>query len=308
MGLGKSLQALTFLHTVLSHGDKLGVSNALILCPLSITSNWQNECDRWLKTTEFSIPVYNLSQVKKGAEVSAFQQWKSTGGIGILHYNAAVAYLEAKKPKKSQKSSSLIIEEQNPGSPEEVTILEPVLSKKKCSLEVMEKLMLDCHILVCDEGHVLKNPKSAFNKTVSRFTTKRKIILTGTPLQNNLGEYYTMVDLIKPNLLGSSLEFSNGFTNPIGNGLHNDSKPEDVQLMKRRIYVLNEKLRGCVQRKDYAIFKQFLKPKFEYALIVNLSDVQNKLYEKYLATCVDGDKLLKHYHTFQVLKAKIETK
>lgn len=43
-------------------------------------------------------------------------------------------------------------------------------------------------IVVCDEGHVLKNPKSALSQALNKLRTLRRIVLTGTPLQNNLME------------------------------------------------------------------------------------------------------------------------
>ena len=43
-------------------------------------------------------------------------------------------------------------------------------------------------IVVCDEGHVLKNPKSALSQSLNKLRTLRRIVLTGTPLQNNLME------------------------------------------------------------------------------------------------------------------------
>lgn len=43
-------------------------------------------------------------------------------------------------------------------------------------------------LVVCDEGHVIKNPKSAINKAVTKIRSVRRIILTGTPIQNNLKE------------------------------------------------------------------------------------------------------------------------
>ena len=88
--------------------------------------------------------------------------------------------------------------------------------------------------------------------------TLRRIVLTGTPMQNNLDEYHCMVDFVRPNLLGTSKEFRNRFANPIRNGESIDASPFDVKLMKKRAFILSKQLDGVVQRKANGIIFQKL--------------------------------------------------
>ncbi|XP_018431413.1 PREDICTED: transcriptional regulator ATRX-like, partial [Nanorana parkeri] len=121
--------------------------------------------------------------------------------------------------------------------------------KSKKLKELYQKTLVDPgpDFVVCDEGHVLKNEASAISKAMNSIRTKRRIILTGTPLQNNLVEYHCMVNFIKENLLGSIKEFRNRFINPIQNGQCADSTMVDVRVMKKRAHILYEMLAGCVQ-------------------------------------------------------------
>lgn len=139
-------------------------------------------------------------------------------------------------------------------------------------------------VVVCDEGHILKNEDTSLSYAVSRIRTLRRIVLTGTPLQNNLSEYYCMVQFVKPNLLSNKKEFTNRFVNPIKNGQYFDSTKSDIQLMKRRSYVLHALLDGCVQRKDVSILIPYLPPKQEYAIYIRLSQLQNNLYKVHINT------------------------
>lgn len=134
-------------------------------------------------------------------------------------------------------------------------------------------------LVVCDEGHLLKNAKTSLSKAVNRIRTLRRIVLTGTPLQNNLNEYYCMVQFVKPNLLGKYNEYLNRFVNPITNGQYTDSTPYDIQMMKRRSHILHKLLDGCVQRRDYSVLAPFLPPKQEYVLYIRLTKLQVDLYK-----------------------------
>lgn len=134
-------------------------------------------------------------------------------------------------------------------------------------------------LVICDEGHLLKNEKTSISDTVSGIRTMRKIVLTGTPLQNNLDEYFCMVNVVRPHLLGTRLEFTNRFANPIMNGQYINSTREDIKVMKRRSHVLHKLLDGVFHRADYSVLEPYLSPKMEFVIYVRLTELQVKLYK-----------------------------
>ena len=90
-------------------------------------------------------------------------------------------------------------------------------------------------IVICDEGHRLKNRDAGISQALKAIRTQRRVVLTGYPLQNNLEEYWCMVDFVRPNFLGERRqftltagtisEFNNMFVFPIMNGQCVDSSP-----------------------------------------------------------------------------------
>ncbi|KAM6952473.1 transcriptional regulator ATRX isoform 2-T2 [Lycodopsis pacificus] len=256
MGLGKTLQVVTLLHTLLLC-EKLEFTTALVVCPLNTVLNWLNEFEKWqvgLKDDE-SLEVIELATVKRPQERAyALQRWQDTGGVMIIGYEMYRNLTQGRNIK----------------------------SKKL--KEIFQKSLVDPgpDMVICDEGHILKNEASAVSKAMNSIRTRRRIVLTGTPLQNNLVEYHCMVNFIKENLLGSIKEFRNRFINPIQNGQCADSTLQDVRIMKKRAHILYEMLAGCVQRKDYRALTKFLPPKHEYVLSIRVTPIQCKLYRYYL--------------------------
>lgn len=134
--------------------------------------------------------------------------------------------------------------------------------------------MLSPCLVVCDEGHRIKNSLAGIARALQKIKTKRRIVLTGYPLQNNLIEYWCMVDFVRPNYLGTKSEFLNMFERPIMNGQCMDSTREDIKLMRYRAHVLHSLLEGFVQRRGHDVFFASLPKKQEYIILLKMSPIQ----------------------------------
>ncbi|XP_046869020.1 transcriptional regulator ATRX-like isoform X2 [Drosophila willistoni] len=295
MGLGKTLQLIALLHTVISY-QVLNTKKVMILCPKSTVMNWADEFHRWLgplnRNNHIKIYVFpdssDISEKLRLLEEWSLSSSKKAGCL-LVGYEAfrTLVFYHSYKNRGNFTSGNLEI----------------IRNKvKKYLLEPGSDLV------VCDEGHIIKNSKSAISLAVAQIKTTKRIILTGTPIQNNLKEYYSMVNFIKPLYLGTEREFANLYANPIKNGQHKDSGKKDITVMKQRSYVLHKKLSKFVQRKEAELLKTFLPQKFEYVLFIPMTDVQNTLYEYILdAISIRGDSRGKSLITDYTVLRKIWT-
>uniref|UniRef100_A0A131YIB9 ATP-dependent helicase ATRX n=1 Tax=Rhipicephalus appendiculatus TaxID=34631 RepID=A0A131YIB9_RHIAP len=257
MGLGKSFQVISFLHAMMTHKEAGPLlSTALVICPYNTVYNWANEFDQWLHRNGLDMKVYEVSSMKVNIQrLEVLERWHKEGGVAIIGYSLFCHLIKGSGKRK-----------------------------KTALLSRYRKILLNPgpRLVICDEGHVLKNANTGLSKALSTLKTGRRIVLTGTPLQNNLTEYHCMVSFIKPGLLGTKTEFINRFVNPIGNGQCADSTNQDVQLMKKRVHILHRLLEGFVQRCDKTALAPYLPPKHEYVILVRLSDIQVSLYRHFL--------------------------
>lgn len=137
-------------------------------------------------------------------------------------------------------------------------------------------------LVICDEGHRIKNSHATTSQSLKEIESRRRVVLTGYPLQNNLLEYWCMVDFVRPNYLGTKTEFSNMFERPIQNGQCIDSTPQDIRLMRHRAHVLHSLLEGFVQRRSHSVLEKTLPQKEEYVLLVRMTPLQRLLYDRFM--------------------------
>ncbi|KAJ2713870.1 hypothetical protein H4R23_005880 [Coemansia sp. Cherry 401B] len=149
----------------------------------------------------------------------------------------------------------------------------------------LRKIMLDDgpSLVIADEGHMIKNPKTKLATFANMLSTKARICLTGYPLQNRLEEYWTMVDFCFPRYLGALSDFRNNYVNPIKNGLYADSSPQDRRTSTLMMRTLQKLLDKLVDRRDSNILSHQLPRKVEYVISCPLTEMQTQLYENYLA-------------------------
>ena len=80
-------------------------------------------------------------------------------------------------------------------------------------------------VMVVDEGHKAKNVATGLRKALKEFKVeKQKVILTGTPVQNNLEEFFSLLDIVQDNMFENLNQFKTDFANPIKKGLQKNAR------------------------------------------------------------------------------------
>ncbi|MBI3776662.1 MAG: DEAD/DEAH box helicase [Gammaproteobacteria bacterium] len=126
----------------------------------------------------------------------------------------------------------------------------------------------DYHLLILDEAQVVKNPKAKASQLVRQLRARQRLCLTGTPMENHLGELWSLFDFLMPGLLGDERQFRNLFRNPI----EKYSDKDRSQSLTRRIApFLLRRTKGEVAKE--------LPPKTEILRSVELAGSQRDLYE-----------------------------
>ena len=124
------------------------------------------------------------------------------------------------------------------------------------------------NVLCLDEAHTIKNPATKMSKAAMKMQAKRKVILTGTPIQNHLSELWNLFQFINPGLLGSAEHFKQKFILPI-----------EEEHNKERQSQLKKLITPFLLRRTKNEVIEELPEKNEIYLPVDLSSDEMAMYE-----------------------------
>ncbi|QIW96362.1 hypothetical protein AMS68_001880 [Peltaster fructicola] len=133
-------------------------------------------------------------------------------------------------------------------------------------------------IVIADEGHRLKTAKNKSADAIKSLSTERRIILSGTPIQNDLEEFYTMVDFVNPNLLNKYSVFKREFEVPILKSQQPGATKKELEKGEARSEELAAITNLFILRRTAEILSKYLPTKTEYVLFCKPTNVQAKVY------------------------------
>lgn len=195
MGLGKTLQTLSLIQYLKEQRKQSSSSSqlrpCLVVCPLSVLTSWMAESKKWtpdLKVIRFHGPAHERNRLKQIA----------IGEIDV--YGNTTRGAQKKKNDRRTATGKPIIEiDSDPDDSPEigvdliVTTYEGFLAEQGW----FKKAFVWSYVIL-DEGHKIKNDLSLISKALQGLGAEYRLILTGTPLQNNLVELWALLHWLYP--------------------------------------------------------------------------------------------------------------
>lgn len=142
----------------------------------------------------------------------------------------------------------------------------------------------DWSYAVLDEAQKIRNPDAEVTLACKRIRTPHRIAMSGTPIQNDLRELWSLVDFVYPGRLGTLPAFEQEFSDPIRRGGYSNASPMQVQLAYRTALALRDLIEPCLLRRRKKEVKEVARmpAKTEHVLFCRLSRRQRLMYEAYL--------------------------
>lgn len=249
MGLGKTLQCIALLWTLLKQSPDAGkptIQKAIVACPSSLVRNWANELVKWLG--EDAITPFAIDGKASKEELTRqLRQWAIASGRAVTRPVIIVSY-------------------------------------ETLRLNVEELKHTKIGLMLCDEGHRLKNGDSRTFASLNNLNVTRRVILSGTPIQNDLSEYFSLISFANPDLLGTRLEFRKKFELPILRGRDADAaeaeRVKGDECLTELLGIVNK----FIIRRTNDILTKYLPVKYEHVVFCNLAPFQLDLYNYFITS------------------------
>ncbi|XP_076582871.1 DNA repair and recombination protein RAD54-like [Chaetodon auriga] len=244
MGLGKTLQCITLMWTLLrqSPDAKPEIDKAIVVSPSSLVRNWYNEVGKWLGGRVTPVAIDGGSKDEIDRQLVNFI---SQHGLRIPTPILIISY-------------------------ETFRLHAEVLHKGKVGL------------VICDEGHRLKNSDNQTYQALNTMSAQRRVLISGTPIQNDLLEYFSLVHFVNAGILGTAQEFKKRFELPILKGRDADASDKDRQTGEEKLKELISIVNRCLIRRTSDILSKYLPVKIEQVVCCRLSPLQTELYKHFL--------------------------
>ncbi|XP_076016168.1 chromodomain-helicase-DNA-binding protein 3 isoform X3 [Genypterus blacodes] len=235
MGLGKTIQTIVFLYSLFKEGHTKGPF--LVSAPLSTIINWEREFEMW--APDFYVVTYTGDKDSRAIIRENELSFDDTAVRG------------GKKAFKLRREA-----------PIKFHVL--LTSYELVTIDQTSLKSMDWACLVVDEAHRLKNNQSKFFRRLNDYKIDHKLLLTGTPLQNNLEELFHLLNFLTPNRFNNLEGFLEEFA---------DISKED-QIKK-----LHDLLGPHMLRRLKADVFKNMPAKTELIVRVELSPMQKKYYK-----------------------------
>ena len=267
MGLGKTIQIIAFLaglqYSNLLFNPEIDETRGpiLVVCPATVMRQWVNEFHTWWPPMRVAI--------------------LHSSGSGMIDLTREEA-LEHRKSKsedtKSQRMAAKIIDR--------VTRLGHVLVTTYAGLRIYRQQLIPVKwsYAILDEGHKIRNPDSEISLTAKQLLTPHRIILSGTPMQNNLTELWSLFDFVFPGRLGTLPVFQTQFAVPINIGGYANATNIQVQTAYKCAVILRDLINPYLLRRMKNDVAADLPRKSEQVLFCKLTTIQRKAYEEFIGS------------------------
>lgn len=247
MGLGKTIQIIAFL---------AGLSYSKIR---TRGSNYRFE---GLGPTLIVCPTTVMHQW-----VKEFHTWWPPFRVAVLHETGSCTNRKAKLIRDIAHCHGILIT-----SYSYIRLMQDDISRP------------DWHYVILDEGHKIRNPNAAVTVACKQFRTPHRIILSGSPMQNNLRELWSLFDFVFPGKLGTLPVFMEQFSVPITMGGYANASPVQVKTAYKCACVLRDTINPYLLRRMKSDVKMSLSlpDKNEQVLFCRLTNEQHKVYQNFI--------------------------